>query len=197
MGEDQPRRLSRNETHDLGMIIKERAKVLKSYASEQAAKCMADFEAKLAAEYHWDQDAAWKAATKEAMAVVAASQDIIAKRCQEIGIPAAFAPTLALSWQSRGENMLESRRRELRRVAESQISAMTKSALTKIDKQALDLRTQVVSMGIVSENARAFLESLAPIEEAMSMLEFSEVEKRLETEQQRLADHRRHYGGSL
>ena len=59
---DEPRRLSRNETHDLSMIIKDRAKVLKAHAEEQAAACMADFETKMATIYTWDQDETWKKA---------------------------------------------------------------------------------------------------------------------------------------
>ena len=53
---DRP--LSRQETHDLGMIIKERAKVLKAHADAQAAACLADFEQKLAAEYKFEARAA-------------------------------------------------------------------------------------------------------------------------------------------
>ena len=41
--------LSRTEKNDLVMIIKDRTKVLKAYAEERAAACMADFERKLAA----------------------------------------------------------------------------------------------------------------------------------------------------
>ena len=64
------RTLSRNETHDLGMIIKDRAKVLRAHAEEQAAACLADFEKKLAAVYTFDQDEVWKVATEEALKVV-------------------------------------------------------------------------------------------------------------------------------
>ena len=128
--------------------------------------------------------------------MVQASQAAIAKRCKELGIPASFAPTISASWQGRGENMLASRRAELRRVAQTSIAAMTKAAITKIEKQALDLRTQVVGMGLLSADAKLFLESLAPIEENMRALDFTEIEKRLEKEQQlRLEDRRRLYGG--
>ena len=66
----------------------------------------------------------------------------------------------------------------------------------QIEKQALDLRTQVVGMGLLSADAKLFLESLAPIEENMRALDFAEIEKRLEKEQQlRLEDRRRLYGG--
>lgn len=184
--------LSRNETHDLSMIIKDRGKVLKAHAEEQAARCLADFEKKLAAIYSWDQDEVWKAAAEEAMKVVAESQERIAARCEELGIPRTFAPSIGASWSGRGENALAARRAELRRVATSSIEAMTKTAMTKIEKQSLDLRTQVVAMGLLSDGAKLFLESLAPVEESMRALDFAEIEAKLEREQQsRLADRRR------
>lgn len=193
---EEPRRLSRTEVHDLSMVLKDRTKVLRAHAEEQAAACMADFEAKMATVYTFDQDAVWKKATEEARKVVEESQNTIAKRCKELGIPATFAPSISASWQGRGENMLASRRTELRRVAESSIRAMTKAAITKIEKQALDLRTQVISMGLISPDAKMFLESLAPVEESMRALDFGEIERKLEKEKQlRIADQRRLYGG--
>lgn len=189
------RHLSRNETHDLSMIIKDRSKVLKAHAEEQAAACLADFEAKLAAQYSFDDDEIWKKATEKARDAVTECQAIIEKRCQELGIPKSFAPSVHASWQNRGENALAGRRAELRRVAKSSIEAMTKAALTKIEKQSLDLRTQVVAMGLLSADAKLFLESLAPVEDAMRALDFGEIERKLEKEQQlRLADRRRMYG---
>jgi hypothetical protein len=193
---DEPRKLSRNETHDLSMIIKDRTKVLRAHAEEQAAACMADFETKMATVYTFDQDEVWQKATREAQRVVQESQGIIAKRCKELGIPAAFAPSISASWAGRGENMLAARRTELRRVAKASIEAMTKAAITKIEKQALDLRTQVVGMGLLSADAKMFLESLAPVEESMRALDFAEIERKLEKEKQlRVEDQRRLYGG--
>ena len=49
------------------MIIKERAKVLKAHVAHQSAACLADFEKQIAAEYRFDDDEVWKAATEEAM----------------------------------------------------------------------------------------------------------------------------------
>lgn len=192
MKEVAARPLSRTETHDLSMIIKDRTKVLRAHADEQAAACMADFEKKLAAVFSFDDDEIWKAAASEARAVAIESQKKIAKRCEELGIPKTFAPSLEVSWASRGENMLASRRAELRRVAKTSIEAMTKAAITKIEKQSLDLRTQVVAMGLLSAEAKMFLESLAPVTDAMRQLDFAEIEVKLEREQkQRLEDRRR------
>lgn len=184
------RTFSRQETHDLSMIIKDRAKVLKAHAEEQAAACLADFEKKIAAIYNYDQDEVWKAAVEAAQEVVAESQTKIAERCKELGIPAAFAPTLVVGWQGRGENAVKERRAELRRVAKQQVEAMTKAAMTKIEKQSLDLRTQVVAQGLLSAAAKQFLESLTPVDESMRALDFADVERELEA---RHADRRRLY----
>jgi hypothetical protein len=87
-----------------------------------------------------------------------------------------------LSWQGRGENALAYRRAELTRVAKATIAAMQRRAETQIERQSLDLRTQVVGMGVLSPQAKLFLESLASIDEAMAELRFEDVERRLEEE---------------
>lgn len=188
-GEPRPRQLSRTETHDLGMIIRDRAKVLKSYAEEQAAACLADFEAKLAAVYEFDDDAVWRKAVEAANKVCEEAQAVINARCKALGIPKDFAPGMGVVWHGRGQNALSGRRVELRRVAKTSVEAMLRAAMTRIDKQSLHLRTQVVGMGIMSPEAKLFLESLAPIEESMRMLEFVEIERKLATA--RLPDYTR------
>lgn len=174
------RTLSRNETHDLGMILKDRAKVLKAHVEHQAALVMADFEQKIAAIYSFNQDDIWKKAMAAATEAVQRANEEVSRRCKEMGIPDSFAPYIGVGWVGRGENAVKSRQDELRRVAKTRIDAMSKEALLKIERQSLDLRTQVVALGLLSDEAKLFLESLAPVEEAMSMLEFAEVEKQLE-----------------
>src|ERR1700758_1648178 len=97
---EQARRLTRQETHDLSMIIKDRTRVLKAHVEEHAARCLEDFEANLATRYA----AALKAAQ--------AAQEVIERRCEEMGIPKTFAPRLCVMWQDRGENALAERRVE-------------------------------------------------------------------------------------
>lgn len=176
------RALSRNETHDLGMIIKERAKVLKAHIEAEKTKVLADFEQQLAAVYMFDQDETWKAATEKALEVVKGAQETIAKRCEELGIPKTFAPSLHASWSGRGENALKERRVELRRVAKTSVDAMAARAVVKVEQDSLDLRTQVVAMGLLSDDAKTFLNTLRPVEEAMHRLDFSEIDKALQIE---------------
>jgi hypothetical protein len=176
------RKLSRNETHDLGMIIKDRSKVLKAHIEAEKATVLADFEKQIAAVYTFDQDEVWKAATLKALEVVREAQETIAKRCEELGIPKTFAPALSASWQGRGENALKDRRAELRRVAKAEVEAMAARAVVKVERESLDLRTQVVAMGLLSPEATTFLNTLKPVEEIMHRLDFANVEQKLAVE---------------
>lgn len=178
----EPRKLSRHETHDLGMIIKERAKVLKAHVTHQSAACLADFEQQIAAEYAFDDDEVWKAATEEAMKVVKEAQKKIDERCTQMGIPKTFAPGLGISWHSRGENAAKDRRTELRRVAKTRIDAMAREAEMRVEREALDLRTQVVAMGLLSPAASEFLTTMKTVEQAMPSLDFKAVDKQLADE---------------
>ncbi len=178
------RALSKSETHDLSMIIKERTKVLKYYAEEQAAKRLAEFEQHMATVSAWDQDEVWQKATEEAMKVVAEAQKTIAARAKELKIPPQFAPGLMLDWRNRGQNVMSQRRTELRRVAKVQIEAMTAEAIRKIEKQSLDLRMEVIRMGLLSPEGASFLESFAPVEDAMGALDFKKVELEYQTRQE-------------
>lgn len=179
--EGEPSRpLSRSETHDLSMIIRDRAKVLKSAVAARAAELKAKFETQMATIYKWDEDEIWKAAAEAAAREVQIAKEKIAKRCAQLGIPERYAPSLDLTWAGRGENALEQRRRELRSAADAIIAAMSRKAEAQIDKQSLDLRTQVVAMGLLSPESKLFLESLATVEEAMAEIEFTDVEKQLD-----------------
>lgn len=173
------RRLSRQETHDLGQIIKERTKVLEAHAEEQAQKCMADFEKKVSTIYSYDADEVWKRATEDAMVEVKKAQEKIEAQCRKLGIPKDLSPQLALSWQGRGQMASANRRAELRRVAKTEVEAMKAAAVTKIRKQSLDLRTQIVAMGLLTPEANLFLESLSPVEEAMHSIDFGEIETKM------------------
>lgn len=60
---------------------------------------------------------------------------------------------------------------------------MAAAAIVKVERDSLDLRTQVVAMGLLSDAASTFLHTLKPVEEVMHRLEFTKVEQRLTSEQ--------------
>lgn len=177
------RKLARHETHDLGMIIKDRAKVLKAHIEAEKTRVLADFEGQIAAVYQFDQDDVWKAAAEKAMEVAKEAQEAVAKRCEEMGIPKTFAPALGIVWSGRGENACKDRRAELRRVAKAEVEAMAAAAIVKVERESLDLRTQVVAMGLLSDDAKTFLHTLKPVDDVMHKLDFAKVENHLVSEQ--------------
>lgn len=191
----EERRLSSKEAHDLGQIIKERAKVLEAHAEEQATACLADFERKISATFAFDADDVWKKAVAQANHVIVDANKLIAERCRKLGIPEEFAPGLQLVWSERGQNRVTSRRSELRRVAEAEVEAMKRAAITKIRRQSLDLRTQVVSMCVMSSEAKLFLESFAPVEDAMASIDFTAIESKVNDDIKRRQSLRQNYIG--
>lgn len=195
MSEEAPkgRKLARHETHDLGMIIKDRAKVLKAHIEAEKTTVLADFERQIAAIYDFDQDDVWKVAAEKAAVVVKEAQAEVAKRCEELGIPKTFAPSLSVGWNGRGENACKQRREELRRVAKAEVEAMAARAIVKVEQDSLDLRTQVVAMGLLSDSATTFLQTLKPVEDVMRRLDFAAIDKKLELQQ---ADRRKALGYS-
>ena len=55
--------MTRTERTELGRLIRQRERVMKTAAAQRAAELRADFERQLAAEYQFDDDEVWKAAT--------------------------------------------------------------------------------------------------------------------------------------
>lgn len=135
--------------------------------------------------YKYDQDHVWKEVTERAMVEIEKAQEKIYAQAAKRGIPRDLAPLLQLSWQGRGQMATSSRRDELRRVAKREVEAMKQAAVTKIRRMALDLRTQVISMGLLTSEAKVFLESLSPIEESMQSIDFADIETKMLAQQQR------------
>jgi hypothetical protein len=99
----------------------------------------------------------------------------VATRCRELGIPARFAPTLDLRWVQRGyHNLIERRRAELRRMAQTKIEAIEK-ATTEIELSCLQAQTELAVAGLTSKAAHAFLNKLLAIDTLMPRLSFAQV----------------------
>jgi len=168
--------MTRGEREELQRLVRQREKVQKSAAKQRSKELLADFESQISAEYSFDDDAVWAAAAKAAEGEVQKARGRVAARCQELGIPKQFAPSLHLSWSHRGYgNALASRRDELRRSAQAQIASMEQAAIVKIELGSVDLLTQIAAAGLTSEAARGFLSALPSVESLMPKLSYREV----------------------
>jgi hypothetical protein len=177
-----PAPMTKSEREDLQRLIGQREKVLKQVAAARSAELLADFERQMASIYSYDQDEVWKAATMKAKAVVEEAQQEIAKRCEELGIPGNYAPSVSFSWHGRGENALGERQAELRRVAKSRIAAIEKAALVQTAQEAVMARTEIVASGLMSDGAKRFLGELAPLERPMPPIAITDVQALLASE---------------
>lgn len=171
-------RMSKGERDDLARVVRLREKVLKTAAAERSAWLLSDFEAQLAAEYAFDDDAVWARAKEAAQKVVDAAQAEVEARCRALGIPDQFAPGLSLGWYSRGENAVRERRAELRLAARARVAAEEKRARAEVERWSADTQTKLLAAGLDSAEARTFLESMPTAEALMPPLTLGDVEAR-------------------
>jgi hypothetical protein len=168
--------MSKTEREDLHRLVRQRERVLKSAARQRSAELIADFENQMGQEYAFDQDEVWERAVKSVEPVLRKAQEQIALRCRELGIPDRFAPGLELDWRHRGyDNLIEKRRRELRRMAETRIAAIEQKAITQIEMGCLEAQTALAVAGLTSDRAREFIAKLPKIEALMPLLAFAEI----------------------
>lgn len=168
--------MTRHEREDLQRLVRQREKVQKSAAKQRSAELLADFEAQMAAQYSFDDDAVWAEAAKAAKAEVDKAKAVVAQRCQELGIPKEFAPTLAIGWNHNGyRNGTKEQKAELRKVAVTKVAAMEARALVMIEQASVEAQTRLAIAGLSSEAAVGFIEALPSVDTLMSRLSFDEV----------------------
>jgi hypothetical protein len=160
-------RMTRGEREDLQKLIRNRERVLKSAAKNRSAQLLADFENQMSAIYRPEDDPAWRAAAEAAARVCKKAQKEVEARCREMGIPAEFAPSIAVGWYSRGVNQCAKRRAELRKVAQAQVDALERDAFMKIEMASIDAQTAIARAGLSSDAAIAFFDSLPTMESLM------------------------------
>ncbi len=172
--------MTKGERDQLLQLVKKRERVMKVKAQERSAALLAEFDIQSAKIHHWDDDAICARAIEEAGKAIEAARLAIAARCSEMGIPAEFAPDLYMAWQGRGHNAVQSRRVELRRAARSKIEAIERAALSTIEQLSLGAQTEIIAHGLESDAARAFLETMPPIEQLMPPLTVEAIHELIE-----------------
>jgi hypothetical protein len=168
--------MSKSEREDLQRLVRQREKVLKSAAKQRSVELIADFENQMGQEYSFDQDEVWEQAQGIVRAEIKKANALIASRCRQLGIPQRFAPSIGSYWIDRGfDNMVEPRRKELRRMAQTQIEAIEQKAIVEIELSCLKAQEQIALAGLTTEVAKLFVERLPSIETLMPKLSFAEV----------------------
>lgn len=158
-------RMTGAERQSLMQLARQRARVAKQEVAAREAELLADVEAQLSAIYE-PRDEAWKDITKEADRRVKEWDNEIAAICAERGIDPKLRPGLHLSWYGRGESADKDRRAELRKTAQTKVKAIGQSARLAIERESVNVQTQLVAAGLTTGEAHSFLDSM-PTPEAL------------------------------
>ena len=78
-----------------------------------------------------------------------------------------FQTSISAYWYGRGENATAKRRSELTKVAVTRIEERYRAALTTIEAKSAEVQTHILVGGLMSGEARAFVESVPSASELM------------------------------
>ncbi len=172
--------MTAGERSDLRSLIRQRAKLMKTQASQRGLELIAEFEKQLQTYFSFDQDEVWEAAYSEAEKAARDASAQIAQRCREMGIPEKFAPSLGFGWRGYGQNVTKEARADMRREAKLRIAAMEAAAKSEIERISVNAQTELIADGLTSEAAQTFLQQMPSAETLMPRLELIQVRGLLE-----------------
>lgn len=146
MGENETgERMTKADRQALLGLLKRREQVAKAAAVARSAELLADAEAKLTAEYSYLDDEVWRQVYGTLATLKAEADARVAARCAELGIPKNFAPSISMSWSTRGENGWKDRQQELRRAAKAEIAAREKKALAAVEAGSVEAQAALLT----------------------------------------------------
>lgn len=157
--------LTRTERTDLVTLARRRSRVAKDDAKARAAAMKAEVEEALAREFKAEDDR-WKKEVEAARIEVEKVQKLVTEKLIQEGVPKAFHPSLMIGWSYRGENSLNERRVELRRVATTRIDEKLKTAIAEIERATVQVETDLL-LATSTETARKYLMSLPSSDELL------------------------------
>lgn len=170
--------MTKAEREALAKLIRQRERLAKTAAAERSAILLADFEQQADRTYSYLEDDVWKRAVLGAKEEIAKAQSAIADRCQELGIPQPFAPTLSVVWHQQ-RAAASNERAKMRQVAKRRIEQIEASARTAIERASLAAQEALLVGGLTTEAARLFVESMPAVEELMPNLDFATLQQQL------------------
>jgi hypothetical protein len=170
------RQMTKPEREALAKLIRQRERLAKTAASERSAHLLADFEQQADRLYFWDEDRVWRDALLAAKEQVDKAKVKIAERCKELGIPAAFAPTLSVEWHQQRASV-SGERAKMRQVARRRIEQIEATARTAIERASVAAQESLLVGSLTTEAARLFAESLPVVEELMPNINIADLQK--------------------
>ncbi len=170
--------LSRRDYGDLAKLARRQERVAKTQAEQRAAELEADFEAQLPTIFEAN-DERWQLATERVAELAKVANAEIQRICREEGVRPEFAPSVAVGWYGRGQNMDKERRAELRRVALTRIDALKKKAHAEIEQRTVEFETQLLGGVLESGAAQQLLAAMPKPADLMPTLDAAELDRAL------------------
>jgi hypothetical protein len=189
--------ITEKERAEIRRHIRDRERLAKAMAAERSAVLLADFERLISATYKWSDTEVWADAMIKARAVVDDAKKAVDDECERLGIPVQFRPGLVLGWHGRGENAVNERRVELRRVAKAEIDRIEEQAKVAIEHAHLQARVKLVEHGLKSAEARKFLAELPAVESLMPPLKIERIEQLMLKQVRARSYHRPEIGADI
>lgn len=167
--------MSRADRANLERLARKRAKLATAQLGERVKTLKAEVEDQLSAIYEFSDDL-WADINAAAQAAVASADAQVAEACRRAGIPDAFRPRLALNWAGRGQNAVPARRAELRKLAYARIDEGAETAKVTIASSLLEVETELISGGLESGEAAAFIRAMPTADELLAPVDVGELE---------------------
>jgi hypothetical protein len=167
--------MTRDERSELATVVRMRAKLAREDADVRGAELMAQFEEELATEYPAN-DPRLAEITEQAADAMRRADAEIAAVCEAAGIRSEFRAGLHVVWHGRGENGVEMRRTELRKVAQSRITAMVKTAKLAITRAETEARGRLAELSMTTSEGKALMESMPTVEYLLPTLALRQIE---------------------
>jgi hypothetical protein len=169
-------KMTKAERDQLSKLARLRAKQAEREAEAREKVLLAEVLDLMATEFE-AHDALWADAVLIAEEAAAKANVQIVGRCAELGIPAKDAPGLEVGFYRRSNEFANERRRaELRKLAETRLAALTKTAKAAIHDKALEVETELIVSSLESREAKAFVDGSIPtVEQLMPALQLEDL----------------------
>ncbi len=167
--------MSRADRANLERLARKRAKLATAQLGERVKTLKAEVEDQLSAIYEFS-DSLWADVTAAAQAAVTQADAQVAEACRRAGIPDAFRPRLDLAWYGRGQTAAAARRAELRKLAYARIDEGAETAKVTIASSLLEVETELISGGLESGEAAAFIRAMPTADELLAPVDVGELE---------------------
>jgi hypothetical protein len=167
--------MTKAERDQLIALSRRRARQAEREAEMREKVLLAEVIDLMTAEFQ-AEDRLWKEAVTIAQEAAAKANAHIRTVCADLGIPPDEAPQVRTGWEPRGSSYRDRERRaELRKLAETRLTALTKTAKAAIQAEQLRVEEQLVLGGLRSDEAREFLASMPGPEQLMPPLSLDDL----------------------